>query len=152
MRLLLDTNIMIDYFGERRTFYSDAVKLKIAASFGDVDLWGTANSFTDAFYILRKDHESQTIQELFLKNRDTISICSITSDDIFDAADEKWLDFEDCLIHICAKKIKADYLITRDKDGFARASIPCLEPSEFFAELEEKRGISYSEVFSELNL
>jgi len=150
VRLLIDTNILIDYFGERRKFYMDAVKLRIAASFGDIELWGTANSFTDTFYILRKDHDSKTIQDLFLANRDVLSICSVTSADIYDCAEEKWPDFEDCLIHTCAQKIKADYILTRDADGFARASIPCLSPSEFFTVFEEKTGISYAEVFADL--
>jgi len=150
MRLLLDTNILIDYFGERRRFYMDAVKLRIAASFDDVELWGTANSFTDVFYILHKDHDSKSIQKLFLSNRDTLNICSITSADIYDAAEEKWLDFEDCLLHICARKLKADYIITRDREGFARSTIPCLDPLEFFVVFEEKTGITYEEVFVDL--
>ena len=150
MRLLLDTNILIDYFGERREFYEDAVKLRIAASFGDVELWGTTNSFTDVFYILRKDHDSQRIQELFLANRDLLHICSVTSEDIFCAAEEQWADFEDCLIHICAGKIRADYILTRDTKGFARASIPCFAPPEFFDVFEEKTRISYAEVFADL--
>jgi len=150
MRLLLDTNILIDYFGERREYYPDAVKLRMAANFGDVELWATANSFTDVFYILRKDHASKSVQDLFLANKNLIKICSVTSDDIFDSADEKWLDYEDCLIHTCAKKIKADYIITRDIDGFMQSAVSCVSPMEFFTELEEKRGISYAEVFAEV--
>jgi len=151
MRLLLDTNILIDYFGERREYFIDAVKLRIAANFGDVELWGTANSFTDVFYVLRKDHASKTVQELFLANKELVKICSVTSDDIYDSADEKWLDFEDCLIHTCAKKIKADYIVTRDIDGFLQSTIPSVSPLGFFTDLEEKRGISYAEVFAELD-
>ena len=82
--------------------------------------------------------------------KELLKICSVTSDDIFDSADQKWPDFEDCLIHTCAKKIRADYIITRDLDGFIQSSIPSVSPLEFFLDLEEKRGISYAEVFAEL--
>ncbi|MCL2807789.1 MAG: PIN domain-containing protein [Coriobacteriia bacterium] len=150
MKVLLDTNILIDYFGEHRAYYSDALKLRVAADFGDIELWATSNSFTDTFYILKKDHNSQSVQELFLANKGLLSICSVTAEDICLAAEEGWPDFEDCLVYVCARKTKADYILSRDKDGFARSSIPCLSPSEFFVAFEERTGISYAEVFAEL--
>jgi len=150
MRLLLDTSILLDYFGKQSTFYMDAVKLRIAASYRDVELWGTANSLSDVYYLLQKDHGSKAVQDLFLANREVLNICSVTSEDIFDSAEEKWSDFENCLLHTCAKKIRADYIITLDLDGFIRSTIPCVSPSEFFNDLEEKRGICYSKVISEL--
>ena len=54
MRLFLDTNVLIDYYARREPFYDDALKLRIAAFFGDVDLWVCTQSFVDAEYILRK--------------------------------------------------------------------------------------------------
>lgn len=146
MKVLIDTNILLDYFGRREAFYADTIKLKAAAFFGDVDIWATANAFTDVFYILHKEHDSQTIQDMFLASRDFLNVCSITSEDIFITAQTKWSDFEDCLAYSCAKKIRADYILTRDKDGFLRSDIPCSTPAEFFATFEEQTGISYDEI------
>lgn len=146
MRVIIDTNILIDYFAKRDYFYQDAVKLKAVSFFGDIDVWATSNSFTDVFYILHKEHESQVIQDCFLASKEFLNICSVTSDDIFSTATEKWADFEDCLLYRCAKKLKADYLLTRDKEGFLRADIPCLSPSEFFVAFEAETGISYDDI------
>lgn len=145
MKVLIDTNILIDYFGRREKFYHEAVKLKAAAFFGDIDIWATSNSFTDVFYILHKEHPSHVIQDMFLAAKNHINVCSVTQDDIFNTAQEKWSDFEDCLIYTCAKKIRVDYLLTRDIDGFLRCDIPCLTPSDFFSVFEEQTGISYED-------
>lgn len=43
-----------------------------------------------------------------------------------------------------ALKVKADAIITRDKDGFARSSIKIRDRDELFEELAA-RGIDYAE-------
>lgn len=146
MKVLIDTNILIDYFAQRNDFYDDTLKLKAAAVFGDIDIWATSNSLTDVFYILRKSHGSSIIQEMFLNAKELLNICSVTSEDIFATAEKKWPDFEDCLMYRCAEKIKADYLLTRDREGFFGANTPCLSPSEFFVMLEKEVGISYQDI------
>jgi predicted nucleic acid-binding protein len=146
MRVLIDTNVLLDYFGARPQFYDEAVKLKAAAFFGDMEIWATSNSFTDVFYVLSKEHQSYATQDMFLSSKEFLNICSVAADDIYKAAQEKWADLEDCLIHRCALKIKAQYLITRDKQGFAHAQIPCLSPAEFFELFEKETGISFAEI------
>lgn len=146
MRVLIDTNVLIDYFGAREQFYNDAVKLKAASFFGDIELWATSNSFTDVFYILNKEYKSHIIQDMFLTSKEFLHICSVASSDVYDASNEKWSDFEDCLVHRCALKIKADALVARDNRGFTHAQIPCFTPAEFFDNFESKTGISYAEI------
>ena len=137
---------MIDYFGKRNKFYGETLKLKAAAFFGDIDIWATSNSFTDVFTILHKEHPAHAIQDLFISAQSHLHVCSVTQEDIFITAQEKWSDFEDCLVYTCAKKIKADYLLTRDREGFLRSDIPCLTLPEFFSAFEEKTGISYEDI------
>lgn len=146
MRVLLDTNVLIDFFGKRAPFYQDAVKLKAAALFGDIEIWATANSFTDVFYILHKTHDSHAIQDMFIASKEILNICSVTSEVILSTAEKKWPDFEDCLIDTCAKNIRADYVLTRDKEGFSFSHTPISSPKEFFLEFEETTGISYAEL------
>ena len=44
---------------------------------------------------------------------------------------------EDAVQRICAEDNGADVIITRDKDGFANASIPVMTPTEFIDGAEE---------------
>lgn len=149
MRVLLDTNVLIDFFGRRPLFYNEAAQLKAAAFFGDIEVWATANSLTDVFYVLHKNHDSLTIQEAFLSSRDTLHICSVTSEDIYTTAERKWPDFEDCLIDVCARSVRADYLLSRDREGFAHAETNTISPEDFLILLREQTGISYAEIIDE---
>lgn len=146
MRVLLDTNVLLDLYGKREGFYEEAVKLKCAAVFGDIDIWATANSYTDVFYLLSKAASSATVQDAFIEGSEVFNICSVDSVDIITAAQQKWQDFEDCLVDVCAKKLKAHYILTRDKKGFKQAGTPCLTPAEFLALYEQETGLSYAEL------
>ena len=55
-------------------------------------------------------------------------------------------DFEDCIVDVCADKIKADYVLTRDCSGFASSKEAVLDPKGFFAMLERDRGLTYGTV------
>lgn len=146
MRLLLDTTILIDYFSRREPFFDDCVQLRAMQVFGDAELWVSAKSFTDVFYVLQKPLGYEKVQRMFTESADFLKVCSIDSADIMKASSSKWADFEDCLVHVCAEKIKADFLITRDREGFSRASIPVKSPAEFLMWVEKSKGLVYEEV------
>ena len=50
MKLLLDTCVLIDYFGCREPFFEACSSLRIAEWHGEFELWASAKSFTDVFY------------------------------------------------------------------------------------------------------
>lgn len=43
--------------------------------------------------------------------------------------------FLDCLVATCAKSIRCDYIITRNKKDFEEFDIPLLTPSELLQQL-----------------
>ena len=51
-KLLLDTNIVIDYLNEREPYYEKARLLMIAGRVGEFDLWMSSSQITDLIYIL----------------------------------------------------------------------------------------------------
>ena len=67
MRLLLDTNIILDFFLERKPFFDDASKLFDAIAENRIEGFITASSVTDIFYIFR----SQCDKAIAISSRDT---------------------------------------------------------------------------------
>ena len=144
MRLLLDTNILIDFFNEREGFYEDALRLLMSSYHGDNELWASAGSFTDIFHILtRGGIDRSQLQDAFINRLDYLRICPIDQDDIMHVAQHHWHDFEDHLIAEAAEKARADLIITRNKSGFADSSIPAISPAALFDRLEKEHGITY---------
>ena len=151
MNLLLDTNVIIDYLGRQQPFYEDAERIIAIGYFGDASLWAPAQSFKDAFYVLSHYADPVRVQGAILALIDVVKPIGLTGDDLAAAAKMKWNDLEDCLVAIGAGKAHADYLVTRDRKGFARSSTPAISPAELLERIRETDGISYGAVEFEGN-
>ena len=143
MRAFLDTNVLIDLLTERPPEGVEAVKLLAMQELGDVELWASAKSFTDMFCVMRKENPSEVVQQAFIDSLEYLQVCELGCEDIRAAAERKWTDFEDCLIDVCAEKIRADVLLTRDKYGFKQSRLKTASPKQMFLWLEEEMRLTY---------
>lgn len=147
MKLFLDTNVLVDLYQERHPYYEDVKKLQIMEEFGDAELWVSAKSFTDIYYVMRRGGcANADILRGFEASFEFLNICSIDGEDVRNAARLKWLDFEDCLIEMAARKVKADFLLTRDASGFAQSKIPVKKPHAFLNWVEQECGLVYGDI------
>ena len=55
MQILIDTNVILDWLMHREPFSENAKYIMEEAMFGNVEGYLTAHTFSDLFYILRKD-------------------------------------------------------------------------------------------------
>ena len=85
MKLLLDTNILLDCMMGRQPFAADARKLLISGALGEVDLWMSPSQFTDAFYLLTeggKPRLAESVKLRLLKVKRLARICTLGEHDI----------------------------------------------------------------------
>lgn len=146
MNLLLDTNVIIDYLGRKPPFFESAEKIVAAGYFGDARLWAPAQSFKDAFYVLMHYVESSQVQAAILELTNVVTPVDLTADDIIAAARLNWPDFEDCLVAVCASKVKADYLVTRDRNGFGRSMVTPISPDGWLDHMKEHERLTFASI------
>jgi predicted nucleic acid-binding protein len=146
--ILLDTNILVDYLAVRQPFYAYARKLMILGSIREVTLWISASQLNDVFYIVSKGGESTlglASQKQLRQCRAFIHICAVTEQDVDAALDLGWDDLEDASIYVCAEKMGADFIVTRDK-GFPVSRIRTLDVEGYFDYLQRERRLAYEEI------
>lgn len=146
MRLLLDTNVLLDIVLDRKPFANAARRVMIAGFYRDVELWAAAKSFTDVFYVARKAKGHEAAYRTVKSVVDEVSLCSTDGTDIQNALEARWPDFEDCVIYQAALKIKSDYIITRNAEDFSRSSIPTMSPTEFIDFMKSELHLCYYEM------
>ena len=146
MKLLLDTNVLIDYYAQREPFVENAILLRIASCLGDVDLWACSRSFPDVEYVLRRAIPANELRQMMSKSLEFLSVCTISASDVCDGFKSDWQDLEDFYIASAAKRIGADYVITRDCEGFAKSDVPALSPQGFFKLMQDEYGVLYDSV------
>ena len=132
MRVLVDTNIILDVALQRENFFVDSDNiLKLCR---DKKIYGVlaAHTITNLFYILRKKFSNEKCREIIMELLTIFKVESIDTAKISRALlNKNFKDFEDCLQVECAKAANVDYIITRDKTDFAESEISCVTPNEF---------------------
>lgn len=142
MKLFLDTNILIDYFAKRSPYYEDALRLSAAQIMGDVELWASTQSFSDVEYVLHKAIPLPDLRSAFKKSLGFLNILGTAPADLSEGIGNEWPELEDCYIACAAERLHADFIITRDRNGFMQSKIPALSPREWLDRMEGA-GIVY---------
>lgn len=132
LRILVDTNVLLDYLLCRSPYDQAAEQIIIACKQQRVSGCIAAHSISNMFFILRKAFSVAERRKLLLSICELFEVEGIDRGKIFHAlADETFLDFEDCLQKECAVAFQADYIVTRNGADFKSSRIPCIEPLEF---------------------
>ena len=139
MRILVDTNILLDYLLDRKPFLDDAKRIIALCKMKKVRGCIAAHSVVNIFYITRGGYSVAQRKEILYGLCKNLTVIGINSAKIFAALeDESFNDVEDYLQMACAKEYPADYIITRDRKDFAASPIPALEPQAFLALFEQE--------------
>ena len=131
-KILIDTNVLLDYLLEREPFFEDAKGIMVSCAEGKAKGCIAAHSISNMFFILRKDYNAKERREI-LSN-----LCSIFDVEGIDKAkllsglaNEDFADFEDCLQMECAKSYGADYIVTRNIADYSVSEVKAIEPKDY---------------------
>lgn len=136
MKIMCDTNIIIDVLLEREPFVEDSYKVLGLCEKHKIEGFVSASSVTDIYYLVRKyTHSTDLAYKAVGKLLEIVKVCSVTNDDILTAFQKRAKDFEDCLVATCAKSIHCNYIATRNKRDFEGFGIPVLTPAEILLKI-----------------
>lgn len=148
-KLLLDTNVVIDYLHERDPFYQKARLLMIAGRVGEFELWISSSQVTDLVYILSDGGNRSALPRALdqLKGlRTFVEVFPVSDREIDRMLAASWKDPEDCLLCEVALEMRADAIISRNQKDFETSLVKVLDCDEFFAWMKSERGLDYDEV------
>ncbi|MDR3084935.1 MAG: PIN domain-containing protein [Christensenellaceae bacterium] len=136
MKVLIDTNVILDALMNRDPWAAAAQELLRYAAMEKVKGFVAASQTTDIFYLLRRaGAEEGSAKEIIKKLTDGVGVSDITPADVQGALASNMPDYEDALLAFCAKRQKAEYIITRNEKDFGRSQVPAISPSAFLEKL-----------------
>jgi predicted nucleic acid-binding protein len=136
VRVLIDTNIVLDFLLQREPFFQDAEMLFQAIDAGQVTGYITATTLTDIFYISRKHTRSiEQARQAVLNTLNAMAICSIDRAVLESAFNSGLDDFEDAVQIFSAVAQELDAILTRDTKGFLSSPVPVLSVQELLRQL-----------------
>lgn len=131
MKVLIDTNIILDVLCNRLPFVEDARKIFRLCEVNKITGYISALSIPNIVYIMRKELDADEISDILEKLSLIFTIADLKSSDLTKAAKLGFDDYEDALQSVCASRIKADFIITRNIKDFSYSKVAAVKPSEF---------------------
>lgn len=135
MKVLIDTNIILDVLCKRPAFYEDSSKVFKLCEVNKISGVISALTISNIIYILRKELDTETTKEILDNLFLIFSVADLKADDLKKAANMKFKDYEDAVQSACAARVGADYIITRNIKDFTESKIVPIRPSEFLEEI-----------------
>jgi predicted nucleic acid-binding protein len=136
MRVLVDTNIVLDALLERESFVEDARALLEAIRAGQIQGYVTATTLTNIFYIVRRQTRSlERARQAVSMTLILMQICPVDRDILEAAFAFNMRDFEDAVQLGCAIAENLEAIITRNPQDFAGAALPILSARELLESL-----------------
>ena len=131
-KILIDTNVLLDYLLTREPFYEDAKNIILSCADGKVKGCIAAHSISNMFFILRKDYTTEERREVLSNLCLLFDVEGIDKDKLLAGLEnEDFSDFEDCLQMECAKAYGADFIVTRNVSDYSASEIVAIEPKDY---------------------
>lgn len=135
-KVFLDTNIVIDFLGDRHPFYDSAAKIMTLRDLNKIKLFTSPISISTSYYILSKFENKKIALEKISMFKVLASVSVINNEVVEKAINSNFKDFEDSLQYFSAIETNCDLIITRNEKDFKNALIPVLNPDSYLHSLK----------------
>jgi predicted nucleic acid-binding protein len=130
-RYFLDTNILLDFLGNRQPFGKYALEVLNKSRLKEWELWTSDNSILTSYYIISKEIGEAESRIKISRLINFLEIQPTQKAHIQQALGSDFKDLEDGIQHFCASSIpEIKGIITRNKKDFKTSQIPIFEPWE----------------------
>ena len=136
MKVLIDTNVILDVLYKREGFYEDSLNIWKLCETRKIDGYISALSIPNIVYILRRELDPEKTLEVINNINLVFKIYDLKSEIIMQAAEKKTKDYEDALQMVTAQKLKASFIVTRNIKDFIGSKIIAVKPSELLERLD----------------
>ncbi len=137
-RLFIDTNVMLDFLGERHPFYESMAKLATLADKGKLKLVVSPISFATVNYFLTKFENHKIAKEKLRKFKILCEITKLDEHIIEKGLNVDFKDFEDSLQYFSAIESNCNIIISRNGKDFKNSYIPVMTAEEYLNSIRKK--------------
>ncbi len=136
IRVLFDTNVLLDALLAREPFVADAAFLLEAVESRKITGFMSATTVTDVHYLVgRQTKSSESAIIAVTQLLALMEICAVDRDVLEQAIRLNFPDFEDAVQVACAISLGLEVIVTRDINGFTGSPIPVISPSDLRSQL-----------------
>lgn len=130
MKVLFDTNVILDLLLDREPFVHDAIWLLSKVERSEITGFVCATTITTIHYLIAKALGAESARSHMAALLSLFVIAPVNRVVIEGALKSNFRDFEDAVVHEAALHAGAKYIVTRNCVDFKNSKLSVFEPAE----------------------
>jgi len=131
-RILLDTDVILDFFLDRKPFSDDSAKILTWCELKEIQGFITPVIISNSYYILKKNAMHGKVIESLKGLMKIVNVLTMDKEIIINALYSTFNDFEDALQNFSATAgMSVDMILTRNPKDFKHSSLPVFIPGDY---------------------
>ncbi len=131
MKLLIDTNVVLDVLLRREPFFRTAAEVLSLTQRDEVREYVSASAITDIYYIANKQMKDRdAVRDLLKRLLMIVSVAAVSEWEIQNALNLAWGDFEDSVQYSVALLNEMDGIVTRNPSDYQEANMRIWLPEQ----------------------
>ena len=131
MKLLIDTNVVLDVLLRREPFSKTAAEVLNLTQRDDVREYVSASAITDIYYIANKQMKDRdAVRDLLKRLLMIVSVAAVSEREIQNALNLAWGDFEDSVQYSVALLNEMDGIVTRNPSDYQETNMRIWLPEQ----------------------
>ena len=139
MKVLFDTNIILDVLLDRKPFVEFSSSLVSFVENKEIEGYLCATTITIIDYLVAKAHGRKKAKLTIHKLLSIFQIAEVNKDVLLLSTDSKFSDFEDAVQHYAGQLASVDSIVTRNNADFKQAEYPVYSPDELWGIIQLKK-------------
>ena len=135
MRVIVDTNVVLDVLLEREPFVKAAVDVFSLVEESRIHAFLCATTITTIDYLLTQSLPASKARDTLSKLISLFEIATVNRPVIERALRSKIRDFEDAVLDEAGQMAVVDSVVTRNMKDFAGSTLNVFDPNEFLAQI-----------------
>ena len=130
MKILFDTNVVLDVLMDREPFSDPAAELFATVEDGTGIGYLCATTLTTVYYLAGKALGAKRARQAIQKLLALFEVAPVNRPVLETALQARFGDFEDAVVYAAALHVGADVIVTRNEVDFKSSKIPVYSPLE----------------------
>ena len=136
MKILLDTNVVLDLLLDRSPFSDSAARVFSLVENSEVEAALCATTVTTIDYFLSRSLPRDASKKALQRLLELFEVAPVNRSVLEEALQSRMIDFEDAVLSYAAHLVGATAVVTRNAKDFRHSPVKALDPSEFLSVFE----------------
>ncbi len=132
IKVLFDTNVIIDALTDRGEYYNYSQKLLLLVADEKIDGYISSKQVTDIYYIIRKYFNEKQRRATIGTLLNVLKVLPLLPSDVKYCINSKMDDYEDAIIDETAKVNMISYLVTNNIKDFNNSKSIIMTPKDLY--------------------